>query len=284
MNKDKNELNGKTVMIFDLGGGTFDVSIVKINNGIKVIAIAGHNHIGIQIEVNEDEDFTCELTREKLNEMIGPMLDGTLYIVDKAIQQAGMTTSKIDLVLLIGGSTRIPKMQELLTKKFGKDKLRHRINPDEAVAIGASLLAHNLDEFGGDIENNVSIQNRMVVFKIDINGILHVTEEEVETGNIANIKLKYDGKPQGDPDIRRIVQEAKEHEREDAEFNELINKRKAFEKVVYEKKWHIEDNSKNKTALEIVKRYLDWSDKLPSDIKEYDKELAKFNKDIAEYL
>ncbi len=53
-------------------------------------------------------------------------------------------------------------MQELLTKKFGKDKLRHRINPDEAVAIGASLLAHNLNEFGGDIENNVSIQNRVV--------------------------------------------------------------------------------------------------------------------------
>ncbi|PAV71671.1 hypothetical protein WR25_27038 [Diploscapter pachys] len=387
MNKDRNELNGKTVMIFDLGGGTFDVSIVKINDGMKVIAIAGHNHIGgqdfdesimeyfkecykeernrdfptnrpkllnrlrlgcreakhilsnreqpvpINIEVDEDEDFTCELTRAKLNEMIGPMLNGTLDIVDKAIQQADMTTSKIDLVLLIGGSTRIPKMQELLAGKFGQDRLRHRINPDEAVAIGASLLAHNLNEFGGDIENNVSIQNRVrneyntnpcsrsshnytndlsevtalsigmevrggqmlkiiprgtrypceVVFKIDINGILHVTEEEVETRNIANIKLKYDGKPQEDPDIRRIVQEAKEHEREDAEFNELINKRKAFEKEVYKKKWHIEDNSKNETALGIVKRYLDWSDKLPNDIKEYDKKLAEFNKEIAKY-
>ncbi|PAV90172.1 hypothetical protein WR25_10147 [Diploscapter pachys] len=214
MNKDKNELNGKTVMIFDLGGGTFDVSIVKINDGIKVIAIAGHNHIGgqdfdesimeyfkqcykekrsrdfptnrprllnrlrlncreakhilsnreqpvpIAIEVNEDEDFTCELTRAKLNEIIEPMLRGTLDIVDEAIQQADMTTDSIDLVLLIGGSTRIPKMQELLAEKFGKDKLRHRINPDEAVAIGASLLAHNLDEFGGDIEHNINIQDR----------------------------------------------------------------------------------------------------------------------------
>ncbi|PAV71743.1 hypothetical protein WR25_04396 [Diploscapter pachys] len=330
MNKDKNELNGKTVMVFDLGGGTFDVSIVKIDKGIKVIAIDGHNHIGgqdfdesimeyfkecykkkknrdfptnrpkllsrlrlncreakhilsnreqpapITIEVNEDEDFTCELTREKLNEMIEPMLRGTLDIMDRAIQQAGMTISKIDLVLLIGGSTRIPKMQELLTKKFGEDKLRHRINPDEAVAIGAALLAHNPDEYSIDTGDNA-------VFKIDSNGILHVTKEEVETGNIANIEIKYDGKPQDDPDIRRIVEEAREHEQEDAKFIELINKRKAFEKVVYEKKWHIEDKSKNETALGIVKKYLDWSDKLPNDIKEYDKELAKFNKDIAEY-
>ena len=54
-------------------------------------------------------------------------------------------------------------MQELLAGKFGQDRLRHRINPDEAVAIGASLLAHNLNEFGGDIENNVSIQNRIAI-------------------------------------------------------------------------------------------------------------------------
>ena len=71
-----------------------------------------------------------------------------------------------------------------------------------------------------------------------------MTEEEVETGNIANIEIKYDGKPQDDPDIRRIVQEAKEHEKEDAEFIKLINKRKEFENEVYKKKWHIEDNSK----------------------------------------
>ncbi|PAV83921.1 hypothetical protein WR25_06327 [Diploscapter pachys] len=380
MNKEKNELNEKTVMVFDLGGGTFDVSIVKIDKGIKVIAIDGHNHIGgqdfdesimeyfkkcyrerknrdfptnrsrllnrlrlgcreakhilsnreqpapITIEVNEDEDFTCELTKEKLNEMIEPMLRGTLDIVDKAIQQAKLTTSKIDLVLLIGGSTRIPKMQELLAEKFGQGKLRHRINPDEAVAIGAALLAHSPDEYSIDTGDNRNEYNTNpcsrsshnytndlsevtalsvglevrggqmlkiiprgtrypceVVFKIDSNGILHVTEEEVETGNIANIEIKYDGKPQDDPDIRRIVQEAKEHEREDAEFDELINKREAFEKEVYKKKWHIEGNSKNKTALDIVKRYLDWSDKLPSDIKEYDKKLAEFNKEIAKY-
>ena len=49
--------------------------------------------------MNEDEDFTCQLTKEKLNEMLEPMLRGTIDIVDKAIQQAGMTTSKIDLVV-----------------------------------------------------------------------------------------------------------------------------------------------------------------------------------------
>ncbi|PAV90223.1 hypothetical protein WR25_08310 [Diploscapter pachys] len=203
MNKDKYDLNGKTVMVFDLGGGAFNVSIVKVDNGIRVIAIDGHDHLGgqdfdelimeyvkrcyrermdrdfptnrpkllnrlrlncreakhilswreqpapITIEVNEDEDFTCELMKAKFNEMIEPMLRGTLDIVDEAIQQADMTTDSIDLVLLIGGSTRIPKMQELLAGKFGQDKLRYRINPDEAVAIGAALITHNLDEFAG---------------------------------------------------------------------------------------------------------------------------------------
>ncbi|PAV90086.1 hypothetical protein WR25_17540 [Diploscapter pachys] len=216
MNKDRNELNGKTVMVFDLGGGTFDVSIVKINDGIRVIAIDGHDHLGgqnfdelimeyfmkcyrkrrnrdfpnrprllnrlrlncreakhilsnreqpapITIEVDEDEDFTCVLTRAKLNEMIEPILRGTLDIVDRVIQQAGMTTSKIDLVLLIGGSTRIPKMQELLAGKFGQKKLRHRINPDEAVAIGAALLAHSPDEYSINIEDNDNIPNSRVI-------------------------------------------------------------------------------------------------------------------------
>ena len=54
-------------------------------------------------------------------------------------------------------------MQELLAGKFGKDKLRYRINRDEAVAIGASLLAHNLDEFAGDIEHNIDIKDRRVI-------------------------------------------------------------------------------------------------------------------------
>ena len=53
-------------------------------------------------------------------------------------------------------------MQELLAEKFGKDKLRYRINPDEAVAIGASLLAHNLGEFADNVGDNISIQNRRI--------------------------------------------------------------------------------------------------------------------------
>ena len=54
-------------------------------------------------------------------------------------------------------------MQELLAGKFGKNKLRHRINPDEAVAIGAALLAHSLDEYSSNIGDNVNIPNRMVI-------------------------------------------------------------------------------------------------------------------------
>ncbi|PAV65391.1 hypothetical protein WR25_19312 [Diploscapter pachys] len=211
----RDNLDGKTVLIYDLGGGTFDVSIVKGEaKSLQVISTAGHNHLGgqdfdqlimkyviekyqeekkkdfptnkpklmnrlrkacleskhtlshreqpaqIHIEnVTEDEDFNCELSRKKLNELIGPMLKGSLDVVDAALKHAKLSERNIDYVLLIGGSTRIPMVQELLAVKFGKPKLRYRINPDEAVALGASLLADDLDKYP-DIEDNVKIKKQ----------------------------------------------------------------------------------------------------------------------------
>ncbi|PAV87403.1 hypothetical protein WR25_14209 [Diploscapter pachys] len=212
----RDNLDGKTVLIYDLGGGTFDVSIVKGEaKSLQVISTAGHNHLGgqdfdqlimkyviekyqeekkkdfptnkpklmnrlrkacleakhmlshreqpaqIHIEnVTEDEDFNCELSRKKLNELIGPMLKGSLDIVDAALKHAKLSERNIDYVLLIGGSTRIPMVQELLAGKFGKPKLRYRINPDEAVALGASLLADDLEKYS-NIEDNVKINQQV---------------------------------------------------------------------------------------------------------------------------
>ncbi|PAV77993.1 hypothetical protein WR25_00888 [Diploscapter pachys] len=426
--RQKDDLEKKTILIFDLGGGTFDVSIVKVNTALKVIAVSGHNHLGgqdfdqlimqfvkeeyrkqnnkefpthstkllnrlrkncqeakhllsfreqpvtINIDFNGEEGFNCVLTREKLNEMIEPMLKGSLDVVDQALQQANLKEKSIDLVLLIGGSTRIPLMQALLGKKFGKTKLRNRINPDEAVALGASILAHDLKIYPDNIGENLTLRNGKnpsnnddlseitplsiglqlrgqrflkiiekgtkypcratkslataydnqigsfsgiyegeranvdnnkkfgeiklelenkkakrgyqleVLFEIDINGILHVTKTEVEAGKTAEIEIKYDGKSYKDADIKRIVEEAGSHKREDEEFENMVRKRDDFEDDIYVKKRSIENSSNDQTALEIVNRYLAWSDKLPQNIADYDRQLNEFKKEIAPYL
>ncbi|PAV63212.1 hypothetical protein WR25_27026 [Diploscapter pachys] len=393
----RDNLDGKTVMIYDLGGGTFDVSIVKgETKSLQVISIGGHNHLGgqdfdqlimkyviekykeekkkdfptskpklmnrlrkacleskhtlshreqpaqIHIEnVTEDEDFNCELSREKLNELIGPMLEGSLSVVDAALKHAKLNEQNIDYVLLIGGSARIPMVQELLARKFGKEKLRYRINPDEAVALGASLLAHDLERYpniedntnkGRAFQNDVGIvgiaksgnsnppKDRhnytcnirdiiplsiglglrggkflrvierfkeypcKVTFEIDINGILNVTKEEVETGKKAEIQMRYDGKAHSEDDVEKIVEEAKRHEREDKEFLELIEKRDLFEDKIYDIKENLENQPGKEEAMKLIREYLNWSDKLPKNIAEYDPKLEEFNRKISQHL
>ncbi|RDU37084.1 2-alkenal reductase [Neobacillus piezotolerans] len=190
------------ILVYDLGGGTFDVSVVEMFDGvIEVKASAGNNHLGgmdfdnavvawiekrfqeknaYNIYVNADEtdklrrnailkeaaekakkllssqmstridipflgiynnlpisvDF--ELTRSEFENLIRDMANSTLHEVDKALQDAGLTERDIREVLLIGGSTRIPLIQELVERKFGKTP-RKDINPDEAVALGAAV-------------------------------------------------------------------------------------------------------------------------------------------------
>ncbi|PAV61518.1 hypothetical protein WR25_09849 isoform B [Diploscapter pachys] len=187
------------ILIYDLGGGTFDVSIVKSHSGKKllVLAIQGHTHLGgqdfdqgimeyaleefksegksfpedrpkamkrlrtacmeakhkltfqdkpyeIQIEC-EGAVYTCMLTKEKLEEICGPKIRGTLDVVDQALKMAELKEDQIKYVLLVGGSTRIPLVQNLLKEKFGGEhKMLHGINPDHAVAHGAAIYAHML--------------------------------------------------------------------------------------------------------------------------------------------
>merc|ERR1712172_396379 len=183
------------VLIFDLGGGTFDVSILTIEEGIfEVKSTAGDTHLGgedfdnrmvdhfvnefkrkhkkdikgnkralrrlrtacerakrtlsasaqANIEIDslfEGVDFYTSVTRARFEELCSDLFRGTLEPVEKSLRDAKMDKSAIHDIVLVGGSTRIPKIQKLLTEFFGGKELNKSINPDEAVAYGAAVQA-----------------------------------------------------------------------------------------------------------------------------------------------
>merc|ERR1719436_434473 len=204
----RNKSTGETnVLIFDLGGGTFDVSILSIEDGIfEVKATAGDTHLGgedfdnrmvdhfvkefqrkhkkdlrgnkralrrlrtacerakrtlsasaqANIEIDslfEGIDFYTSITRARFEELCADLFRGTLEPVEKALRDAKMDKSSIDELVLVGGSTRIPKVQKLLTDFFNGRELNKSINPDEAVAYGAAVQAAILT---GDTSEAVS--------------------------------------------------------------------------------------------------------------------------------
>jgi len=185
----------KNVLIFDLGGGTFDVSILSIDDGIfEVKATAGDTHLGgedfdnrmvdhfvkefqrkhkkditgnkralrrlrtacerakrtlsasaqANIEIDslfEGIDFYTTITRARFEEMCADLFRGTLDPVEKALRDSKLDKASIHDVVLVGGSTRIPKVQKLLSEFFNGKELNKSINPDEAVAYGAAVQA-----------------------------------------------------------------------------------------------------------------------------------------------
>merc|ERR1719327_1950312 len=185
----------QNVLIFDLGGGTFDVSILTIEEGIfEVKSTAGDTHLGgedfdnrmvdhfvnefkrkhkkdmkgnkralrrlrtacerakrtlsasaqANIEIDslfEGIDFYTSITRARFEELCADLFKGTLEPVEKSLRDAKMDKASINDVVLVGGSTRIPKIQKLLTDFFNGKDLNRSINPDEAVAYGAAVQA-----------------------------------------------------------------------------------------------------------------------------------------------
>jgi len=206
---DKKKCEGKetNVLIFDLGGGTFDVSILTIEDGIfEVKSTAGDTHLGgedfdnrmvdhfinefkrkhkkdikgnkravrrlrtacerakrtlsasaqANLEIDslfEGIDFYTSITRARFEELCSDLFKGTLEPVEKAMRDAKFDKSSINDVVLVGGSTRIPKIQKLLSDFFNGKELNKSINPDEAVAYGAAVQAAILT---GDTSEAVS--------------------------------------------------------------------------------------------------------------------------------
>ncbi|KAM4703430.1 heat shock cognate 71 kDa protein-like [Rhinophrynus dorsalis] len=203
---DKKVGGERNVLIFDLGGGTFDVSILTIEDGIfEVKSTAGDTHLGgedfdnrmvnhfvgefkrkhkkditenkrairrlrtacerakrtlssstqASIEIDslyEGIDFYTSLTRARFEELNADLFRGTLEPVEKALRDAKLDKAQINDIVLVGGSTRIPKIQKLLQDFFNGRELNKSINPDEAVAYGAAVQAAILS---GDKSENV---------------------------------------------------------------------------------------------------------------------------------
>ncbi len=199
--------NNQKILIYDLGGGTFDVSILEIGDGVfEVLATAGNNRLGgddfddrlinyiaeefkkshgidlrndrmakqrlkeaaekakielsgmasanvnlpfITMDANGPVHLDMNITRAKFNELISDLLDKTKTCVQQALHDAGLKTSQIDKVILVGGSTRIPAVQDLVKNITGKEPFKG-INPDECVAIGAAIQGGVL---GGEVKD-----------------------------------------------------------------------------------------------------------------------------------
>ncbi|WOG90882.1 hypothetical protein DCAR_0310128 [Daucus carota subsp. sativus] len=194
----------KNILVFDLGGGTFDVSILTIDNGVfEVLATNGDTHLGgedfdqrimeyfiklikkkhgkdiskdnralgklrreaerakralssqhqVRVEIEslfDGKDFSEPLTRARFEELNNDLFRKTMGPVKKAMEDAGLEKRQIDEIVLVGGSTRIPKVQELLRDYFDGKEPNKGVNPDEAVAYGAAVQGGILSGEGGD--------------------------------------------------------------------------------------------------------------------------------------
>ncbi|GBL10834.1 chaperone protein DnaK [Microcystis aeruginosa Sj] len=196
------------ILVFDLGGGTFDVSILRLGKGVfEVKATAGNNHLGgddfdnllvrwlvenFQSQENIDlssdrmaiqrlreaaekakielssmittsinlpfiaadetgpKHLELELTRSKFEELTRELVEKTLEPVQQSLKDSELQPSDINRVILVGGSTRIPAVQELISRFFSTGQIDRSVNPDEAVALGAAIQAGVL---GGEVED-----------------------------------------------------------------------------------------------------------------------------------
>lgn len=192
---DKKTKGEQKILVFDLGGGTFDVSLLTIEDGVyEVKAVNGDTHLGgqdfdnrvvkwmldtIKAKFNEDvskndrivaklraeaekakralssttdtqitldnlingKDFNVKLTRAKFEELNKDLFSATLEPVRKALEDAKWKKTDINEIVLVGGSTRIPKIRQLLQDFFNGKELNHSVHPDEAVAYGAAVQA-----------------------------------------------------------------------------------------------------------------------------------------------
>ena len=209
-------VNERLVLIFDLGGGTFDVSIVKIkDNEYTVLASEGEEHLGgeditqrltdyalnifkkknnfenvdfynqnnikeykvlqrikkyseevkiqlsfaetVQYDIDslyKEKDFNYEIKQSTLNEICGDLFNICIKKVDETLKKLNLTEDNIDEVVLVGGSCRIPKIKEMLIKKFSEKKVLKNINADEVIAQGAALIPF----FGSKINDNIFLK------------------------------------------------------------------------------------------------------------------------------
>ncbi|XP_055594987.1 heat shock protein 70 B2-like [Uranotaenia lowii] len=403
---DKNFQAERNVLIFDLGGGTFDVSILTIEEGsvFETLATAGNPHLGgvdfdmrlvkhlvkefyknhdIDIRSNpkavrrlraaaelakhtlsttieaiidipslvDGVDFVTKISRERFEELCSDLFQMTTEPMEKALIDAKMTRETIQDIVMVGGSSRIPKIQSIVREFFGRKQLYNSIHPNEAVAYGAAVQAAILSEYrdskiqqlllvdvtplslgiqtaGGIMTNVIDRNTRLpcrgkrrfttytdnqpgvtvqvfegeramardntrlgsfelmgiplapkgvpkieVTFELDLDGILHVTAEELSSGKACSIRITKDRRQLSEDDIARMLEEA-------AFFREIDDRqrlrsfsRNKLEAFCFQVRANIgedgiEQDGQKAKALKVCEETLQWLESNPSAEKD----------------
>ncbi|GLJ09713.1 hypothetical protein SUGI_0114620 [Cryptomeria japonica] len=253
----------KHILVFDLGGGTFDVSILVFHKGkFEVKAVGGEAHLGGEdfdnrmlaycaqkfkkkyrtdlcvsakalrllrseckrakknltfvvetaILLYGGHDFSLKITRAKFEELNLDLFENCIEIVKKCVEDAKLSKGQIDDIVLVGGSSRIPKVQELVGDFFDGKELCRAINPEEAVAYEAALQAAvlNKEDVGkfkltGIPPPPARVPSIKVCFEINADGILNVSADDKGSGRVSI------------QEIEKMISDAEKFRREDEE-------------------------------------------------------------------
>jgi L1 cell adhesion molecule like protein len=405
---DKDHKGSRNILIFDCGGGTHDVSLLTLDDGVfEVKATNGDSHLGGEdidnilvehcsadfqrkhqtdlrksvkslrrlrtacerakrtlsssnqafIEVDslfEGIDYSTTITRAKFESLCEDVFRRTMAPVEQVLKDAKMPKDEVHEIVLVGGSTRIPRIQQLLSDYFGGKELCKSINPDEAVAYGAAVQAAILSgvqsektdnivlldvcpltlgiEIAGGVmepiikrnstipckqtktfstytdnqsgatirifqgERPMTANNQKlgqfqldgippmprgvpqleVTYDLDANGILTVSAQEKSTGKMEKLVITSDQNTLSKEQIEKMINEAKEHEKEDTLRRERIEARNELEGYLYNVKQSMSDeklkdkfSSEDRATVEgIVKSTLEWVEANQSETKE----------------
>ncbi len=337
------------ILVFDLGGGTFDVSLLEIGKDddgfstIQVQATNGDNHLGgddwdqkiidwlvsevknkYGVDLSKDKialqrlkeaaeqakkelssststsismqylamtpDGTPvhldeTLTRAHFEEMTSDLLGRCRTPFNNVLHDAGISVSDIDHVVLVGGSTRMPAVKELVKELTGGKEANQSVNPDEVVAVGAAVqsgvikgdrkdvLLIDTFELTGIAPAPRGVPQIEVTFDIDANGIVHVSAKDKGTGKEQSMTITGgSGLPKDE--IDRMVKEAEAHEAEDKKRKEDAETRNQAEAFAYSTEKLVNDN-KDKLSDDIVKEVTDKVNALKEALKGDDTEKVK---------
>merc|ERR1711945_60714 len=327
MGLDKKGAGERNVLIYDMGGGTFDVSLLTIEDGIfEAKATAGDTHLGGEdfdnrvvdfclqdfkrknrgkdlsgnnrsirrlrtqcerakrtlssstqatIEIDslfDGIDYTCSLSRARFEELNMDYFRNSMGPVEKCMRDSGIDKRGVHEVVLVGGSTRIPKVQAMIQEFFNGKEPCKSINPDEAVAYGAAVqaailtgegssqgqdlllldvtpLSMGLETAGGVMtkDNNLlgkfhldgippaprGVPQVEVTFDIDANGILNVSAQDKSTGKSNQITITNEKGRLSQAEIDRMVQEAEKFRAEDEQNRSKVEAKNGLENYCF---------------------------------------------------